>query len=71
MVKLVDTLVKEGDVLLVSYVFRFASLLLFPFRCVFFSGRLRLIVMRIRFRASDFGEVAKTNIVRANRKFAV
>ena len=35
------------------------------------KGRLtptiRLILMRIRFRASDFGQVAKTNIVRANR----
>ena len=28
---------------------------------------LRLILMRIRFRASDFGQVAKTNLVRANR----
>ena len=29
---------------------------------------LRLILTRIRFRAYDFGQVAKTNLVRENRK---
>ena len=28
---------------------------------------VRLILMRTRFRASDFGQVAKTNVVCANR----
>ena len=30
----------------------------------------RLIIMRMRFRASDFGLVAKTNIIRAKSKQA-
>ena len=31
------------------------------------GGGLRLIPMRLRFRASDLGQVAKINLVRANR----
>ena len=34
---------------------------------LYLSFPARLILMRIRFRASDFGQVAKTNVVRANR----
>ena len=32
---------------------------------ILFRRALRLILMRIRFRASDFGQVRKKNIVRA------
>ena len=34
---------------------------------LYLSFPARLILMRIRFRASYFGQVAKTNVVRANR----
>ena len=51
-----------------KFVFRFFSRFFFHFylSCVEATISVRLNLMRIRFRGTDFGQVAKTNLVSAN-----
>ena len=52
-----------------KFAFRFFSRFFFHFylSCVEATISVRLNLMRIRFRGTDFGQVAKTNLVSANQ----